>query len=284
MYATQDLIITKDFTLPEDASRAELERALAHFSGLTEVCTLPCGRVLFSHFRGKFTNKFLVMANDDDRSRESKLAACKDAGADYIFDPFVDPITAKLVVDRRLTINSDSGGTSGLVGTWNVGTKAISCGLYDIPSSNIAADEISVHESYVGYHLRETACRAALGLNGRFKDVYCYYSERHNMFRWIALNQQQKDFLQLRTTPEDFHRRLIWFPNLTKYAYILEFSGISINAEKLARLEARAKKALEDRKQYNKDDLFDFLDNYYYKGQGLLDKNRLKTGVIYVAP
>lgn len=284
MYCTQDLIITRDFTLPENATRAQLERALAMISGLNEVAVLPNGRILFSKPHVNYADKFLVLADNDDRSREAKIAACKESGASILFDPFVDPLIAKMVINRQFTITPNIGGTLGLVGSWSISTKQANTGRFDIPSANIAADEIYVQETFIGYNIRETACRAAFGLVDRYKDVYYYYSEKLSGFRIIALSEEQKQFLILRSSLEDFHRRLIWFPHLTQYIYALIHTGnIRLNAEKLTRLEEKARKALDDRKQYKRDDLFDFLDNYYYKDKGVFDKNRLKTGVIYAA-
>lgn len=284
MYSTQDLIITRDFTLPENATRAQLERALALISGLKEIAVLPNGRVIFSKSEVNYVNKYVVLADDDNRSREAKISACKEVGASIIFDPFVDPIIAKMVIGKQFTIAPNIGGSLGLVGSWSLSTRPASTSRFDIQSANIAADEIYVQETFNGYNIRETACRAALGLVDRYKDVYYYYSEKLNGFRIIALSEEQKQFLILRSSLEDFHRRLIWFPHLTQYVYaLLHTLSIPLNAEKLARLEEKAAKALDDRKQYKRDDLFDFLDNYYYKDKGVFDKNRLKTGVIYAA-
>ncbi|MEB7891863.1 hypothetical protein NGK36_21630 [Hafnia alvei] len=284
MYSTQDLIITRDFTLPENATRAQLERALALISGLKEIAVLPNGRVIFSKSEVNYVNKYVVLADDDNRSREAKISACKEVGASIIFDPFVDPIIAKMVIGKQFTIAPNIGGSQGLVGSWSLSTRPASTSRFDIQSANIAADEIYVQETFKGYNIRETACRAALGLVDRYKDVYYYYSEKLNGFRIIALSEEQKQFLILRSSLEDFHRRLIWFPHLTQYVYALLHTGsVPLNAEKLARLEEKARKALDDRKQYKRDELFDFLDNYYYKDKGVFDKSRLKTGVIYAA-
>lgn len=284
MYSTQDLIITRDFTLPENATRAQLERALALISGLKEIAVLPNGRVICSKSEVNYVNKYVVLADDDNRSREAKISACKEVGASIIFDPFVDPIIAKMVIGKQFTIAPNIGGSLGLVGSWSLSTRPASTSRFDIQSANIAADEIYVQETFNGYNIRETACRAALGLVDRYKDVYYYYSEKLNGFRIIALSEEQKQFLILRSSLEDFHRRLIWFPHLTQYVYALLHTGsVPLNAEKLARLEEKARKALDDRKQYKRDELFDFLDNYYYKDKGVFDKSRLKTGVIYAA-
>ncbi|ENA1762663.1 hypothetical protein ABF236_003433 [Yersinia ruckeri] len=283
MYATQDLIITENFTLPETPSRAQLERALAHFGGFTEVKALPNGRILLGHFRGKYTNKYLILADGDDRSPEKKKTALKEASADFIFDPLDDPMVANLIIDYRLCPQPYIGRKCELVGTWRVSTKKVEGG-FDMPDTSLIADEIQIQECYEGYSLRETACRAVLGLNGRFKDVYYYYSEKHGTLRNISLNEQQKAALINKTSFEAFHRRLIWFPKLAKYSYALN-SALNIDPELLKRVEAKALKAIEDRKQYtNKEDFFDFLDNYCYKNKGLFDKNRLNTGVIYVTP
>ncbi|HFU2857297.1 TPA: hypothetical protein ACGQ50_000837 [Enterobacter cloacae] len=276
-----DLKLSDRFTLPgEAATLSDIDHAMAIIAGMQHADS-DDGRHIYTRHDARHNQdlRYLVLRDDDNRQDVEQLRAL---GKQYecfgIWTPLRNGQQLHTLTNHTMRVLSHAYSESrAVLGEWQVQFPQ-EHGDFNRTLCNMKADRLQVGETFMGRDLFEVIGRGILSHWGRYKDVYLYHDDTHKVWRHICLSRDQ--FIRLvRGQWETFHRRFIWFPSLSEYAYALETFQFPQDAFK--RKAALAAKELVDRAKWDKENLRDYLANYRYRDKDVFNEKPLPKGTLH---
>lgn len=242
--------INDKITLRYDSDVKTRIRAIANISShYREVEETPEGRIICSStdFRTLVETRYLIL-NETDRqlSRESRRSLLRQHDCYFELNPYANGEQAYRLIDKLLlpSVRMKEGRT--LIGTWEVRSEGI-----QMPYSWHTETEIYLPFSFTGRDLLTVASDGFLQMHGFLNEVFFYLDDRFNKIRHITLNRRQYNQLVKGSEIElaRLHRRLIWFPSLSKYAHDTGKIPADVLAQKedMTRRETRRRRDMLDK-------------------------------------